>query len=285
MSKPALVADVVATWMRLGQDRPTLVFAVDRAHAKRLVNEFEAAGIATAYIDAFTDSPDRKAIFAQFAAGAVRVIVSVATLTTGIDLDVRCIVLARPTKSEMLYVQIVGRGLRIAEGKDHCLILDHSDSTLRLGFPDQIHHDGLDDGSPRTSLSRNKEREEPLPKECPACSFVKPAGIHTCPSCGFAPERQSNVRSIDGELAEFDAAKAKKIHKADKQTKQRWYSMLLHLAHQRGYRPGWVANQYRAKFNVWPQGLLGIQVPADAEVLNWVRHRMIRYAKSKAKAA
>ena len=52
----------------------------------------------------------------------------------GIDWDVRCIILARPTKSEMLFVQIIGRGLRLAEGKEDCLILDHSDTHLRLGF-------------------------------------------------------------------------------------------------------------------------------------------------------
>lgn len=61
-------------------------------------------------------------------------IASVGCLTTGVDLDVRCIVLARPTKSEMLFVQIIGRGLRRAPGKVDCLILDHSDTHSRLGF-------------------------------------------------------------------------------------------------------------------------------------------------------
>ena len=69
-------------------------------------------------------------------------------MTTGVDLDVRCIILARPTKSEILYTQIVGRGLRTAEGKQDCLILDHSDTTLRLGFVTDIHHEHLDDGRP-----------------------------------------------------------------------------------------------------------------------------------------
>ncbi len=56
-------------------------------------------------------------------------------------------ILARPTKSEILYTQIIGRGLRTADGKDHCLILDHSDTTLRLGFVTDIHHTTLDDGA------------------------------------------------------------------------------------------------------------------------------------------
>ena len=61
--------------------------------------------------------------------------------------------------------------------------------------------------------------------------------------------------------------------------------MLTSIARQRGYREGWVANQYRAKFGVWPQGLILIEVPPDSEVLNWVRHRMIKFAKSRKAAA
>ena len=156
----------------------------------RAPQEFEVRRIATAYIDAFTESAERKTIFGQFSDGAMRVIVSVATLTTGIDLDVRCIVLARPTKSEMLFVQIAGRGLRTAEGKDHCLILDHSDTTLRLGFPiKSIATRSMT--APAQVIAVRQEREEPKPKECPACNFLKPARVHKCPTCGFAPERQS----------------------------------------------------------------------------------------------
>ena len=65
------------------------------------------------------DHPDeRKRIAERLALGQVKVICNVATMTTGIDLDVRCIILARPTKSEILFVQIVGRGLRTAPGKE-----------------------------------------------------------------------------------------------------------------------------------------------------------------------
>jgi DNA repair protein RadD len=67
-------------------------------------------------------------------------------LTTGIDLDVRCIVLARPTKSRILFTQTIGRGLRTAEGKDYLLILDHAGNHLRLGMVTDIAQDRLDDG-------------------------------------------------------------------------------------------------------------------------------------------
>ena len=140
-----------------GEDRPTLCFAVDRAHAKNLQLQFLAAGISAEYIDAYTEAAERKAIAKRFHAGEVKVVCNVGCLTTGIDWDVRCIILARPTKSEMLYVQMIGRGLRTAEGKADCLILDHSDNHTRLGFVTDIHHEELDDGEPkRRSASRTR---------------------------------------------------------------------------------------------------------------------------------
>ncbi len=61
MSQPVLVADTVSTWLRLGEDRPTLCFAVDRAHARKLADEFEAAGIPTGYVDINTPADERSA--------------------------------------------------------------------------------------------------------------------------------------------------------------------------------------------------------------------------------
>ena len=115
MRQPVLVADTVSTWLKLGEDRPTLCFAVDRAHARKLADQFEAAGVPTGYVDASTPIEERENIARRLREGQIKVIVNIATMTTGVDLDVRCIILARPTKSEILYTQIVGRGLRTAE--------------------------------------------------------------------------------------------------------------------------------------------------------------------------
>jgi superfamily II DNA or RNA helicase len=98
----ALVADVVETWITHGKGRPTLCFAVDRAHAMHLQQKFIASGITAEYIDAYTDAIVRRAIAERFHNGGVEIVRNVGCLTTGIDWDVRCIILARPTKSEML---------------------------------------------------------------------------------------------------------------------------------------------------------------------------------------
>lgn len=278
MDKPELTADVVSTWLKLGENRPTLCFAVNRAHARSLEQQFERAGVSTAYVDAHTDRAERGTIGEAFNAGRVKVVVNVGCLTTGVDWDVRCLVLARPTKSEMLFVQIIGRALRTAPGKVDALILDHSDTTLKLGFVDTIHHDTLDDGRPVERVSVQRKAKEALPKECPAadCHYVKPAGVRKCPACGFEPVFRQDVEVIDGELTQLKGVKGKA---ADRATKQKFWSGLLWYVDNRGKKEGWASHKYKERFGVWPNGLRAIVMEPDINCRNFVKASAIRYAK------
>ena len=212
MDKQPLVADIVETWLKHGRGRPTLCFAVNWAHAEHIQTKFQEAGVRAAYIDCFTKQEERKQIREHFASGDLEVVCNVDVLTLGVDWDVRCIILARPTKSEMRFVQGVGRGLRPAEGKDHCLILDHSDTTIQLGFVTDIHHEVLDNGRRRQSSKRDNVR---LPKECPRCACLRPIHTNVCPHCGFEAKVTGNIFTIDGELRELNRKKQPIIDKAD----------------------------------------------------------------------
>lgn len=277
MGQQGLVADVVDCWLRNAEGRSTLCFAVDRAHAKHLEQRFAAAGVSTAYIDANTSADDRNKIRDRFHDGDVRVVCNVGCLTTGVDWDVRCIVLARPTKSEMLFVQIVGRGLRTAEGKEDCLILDHSDTHLRLGFVTDINRDTLDDGRERTTRKNENVR---LPKECPQCSYLKAPRVRTCPACGFATEAQPNVDTAEGELIELDPAKRKS--QASSAEKAAFFGQLRYIANERGYSEGWCSHKFREKFGVWPNGFKAVEpLEPTPQVRNWIKSRQIAWAKSK----
>lgn len=121
MNQPKLVADIVETWLARGENRPTLCFATGRKHARAIHDQFRSVGVPAAYVDANTPRAEREAIGRALAAGEIKIVCNIGTLTTGIDWDVRCIILARPTQSESLFVQIVGRGLRTADGKPDCL--------------------------------------------------------------------------------------------------------------------------------------------------------------------
>jgi DNA or RNA helicases of superfamily II len=229
--------------------------------------------VTTAYVDMHTSREEREAIKHSFQSGAVRIVVNVGVLTTGVDWDVRCLILARPTKSEILYVQIVGRALRTAPGKDHALILDHSDTTLRLGLPTDIHHEHLDDGKPLQKTAGIKA--VPKPHECVKCHYLMAATTSECPSCGWVSRRQSNVITVNGTLAEVRRPSLEHPHIM----KQRWHAELLGLARERGKSDKWVLATYRSKFNEWPMQRSALPVHPGAEVVNYVRSRNIAYAK------
>jgi DNA repair protein RadD len=279
MDQSALVADVVDTWINRGRGRPTLCFAVDRVHAKHLQTKFAESGVLAEYVDCFTSKLDRKAIAKRFHAGEIDVICNVGVLTTGVDWDVRCIILARPTKSEMLFVQMIGRGLRTADGKDDCLILDHSDNHIRLGFVTDIHHEKLDDGRERQKAE--PKSKEALPKKCGKCSFLKPPKVLICPACGFKPEPKCTVENKAGELVEFSSRNA--VKGPTQQERIIFFAELRHIADQRCYKQGWAAQQYKSKFGSFPPWGWN-QLPTikpTASTLSFVRSRQIAYAKAR----
>lgn len=277
MGDNVLVADIVQTWLKLADWQPTLVFAVDRAHAAKLQAEFAAAGVPMGYCDAHVDRIERKVLFDRMARGEIAGICNVGTLTTGVDADVRCIVLARPTKSEMLHVQIIGRALRTAPGKTDALILDHADNHARLGFVTDIHHPSLLGGKERAQT--RKEQGEPLPKECPSCHGLKAPKIAECPHCGFVPERRSDIETEDGELQELTRGGVKA--KATMAEKQAFWSMANHVDRERGKGGRLAKALYKGKYGVWPKGLDPRPVQPTPEFLSYERSRRIAFAKSR----
>ncbi len=279
MNASTLVADIVDTWLQRAKNRQTLCFAVDRAHAKHLQAKFVEAGVSAGYIDAYTPIDERTEIERQFHSGSIRVVCNVGCLTTGIDWDVRCIILARPTKSEILFVQIIGRGLRPAEGKEDCLILDHSDTHLRLGFVTDINHEVLDDGRARANPKASGLIHPP--KECPRCAFLKPPQTRECPACGFKTEAIDTTEVGDGELVEITGQKKRGVA-ASKNEKAAFYAQLMGYAQMRGYSPGWAAHKFREKFDVWPNSYKDVrEMEPTPAVLSWIKSRQIAWAKSK----
>src|SRR5262245_41185831 len=113
----------------------TVVFATSVSHSVHLKEEFVRAGVRAEHLDGSTPKDERDDILARLASGDLEIVVNCLVLTEGYDLpDLGCIVLARPTKSMGLFRQMVGRGLRPAPGKDHCLVLDHAGAVFAHGF-------------------------------------------------------------------------------------------------------------------------------------------------------
>ena len=276
MEKDVLVAGIVETWLAKGEDRPTLLFAVNCAHAKKLQQRFERAGIACGYVDAYTTREEREYLKDQFHSGGLRIVCSVGTMIVGVDWDVRCIIMARPTKSIMLYVQAIGRGLRTAEGKQDLLILDHSDNSLRLGLVTDIQPRELSICNKKEGSGGDKEeKKEKLPKECTACTYLKPAGVHKCPNCGFEPLKKS-IEEKQGELVELTPKRKLKVKMEDKQA---FFSGLVSMAIHKGYSLGWASNAYREYYGVWPNQLEKVPGEILPVVENFIRSKMRKYVR------
>lgn len=283
MQQGTLVADIVQTWKEKWGKPNTLCFAVDLAHARSIQQRFEQASVACGYQDARTPANERREIKRKFHNGEFPVVVSVGTLILGVDWDCRCISFCRPTRSEMLFVQCIGRGLRIADDKPHCLILDHSDTTQRLGFVSDIHHDELRTGKRE---SNEAKPQVPLPKECKACGFLKPARVSICPNCGVKPQPVNGIHEEDGELIEVTAGitKRPKAREWTMEQKAQFYAELKAYALKHGRKNGWAAHSYREKTGAWPHWTIKDVPPAaaySAITASWVRSRNIAWARGR----
>src|SRR5262249_25094513 len=124
--------------------------------------------------------------------------------------------------------------------------------------------------------AQNKTQDK-LPSVCPSCSYVKPIGVHQCPNCDFAPERQSAVETAPGTLT--------LVKRRDRGGDDRpdVYSHLVSVQERYGYKPGWVYHQFVSYFNEQPLGLVRVNAEPTPEVLSWVKARSIHWAKSKQK--
>lgn len=277
---PDLIGDILTHWRKLANGKQTVVFASSIAHSKHICETFKADGIKAEHIDYFDDDDTRAAILDRFARGETKVLSNVALLSEGWDCpSTEVMILARPTRSLIRFIQMVGRVLRPAPGKERALLLDHSGSTARLGHPCDDLPLVLDDGKPKKA-GQGPERTEPLPKPCQKCHFIKPAKVHTCPQCGFAPERQSDVVVGAGDLVKQERRKPIK-----KEVGQHVYSQFLGYARNRGYQPGWAYHKYREFTGKAANGLRQVPATPTPEILGWIKSRQIAAAKAHAKEA
>ena len=171
-----------------------LVFCSGVAHGKHVAEElrkrdnYKDEGVREVYgdtlfraeqIQEFTEDP------------LVKYMVNCNVLTTGFDCPhIDCVVLLRATVSPGLYYQMCGRGFRIADGKDDCLVLDYGDNVMRHGPVDNI--------TPIQKTGQKGDGVAPA-RTCPECATIMAASCTVCPGCGFMFPRQPNHNTEAGE--------------------------------------------------------------------------------------
>lgn len=290
MNVPKLVGDVVSNWHRIASDRQTLVFAINVAHSMALKDSFVASGVKAEHIDGETPTDERDAILDRYRKGETWVLCSCGVMTTGTDLPMcSCIVMARPTKSLVLYLQIGGRGMRVHPGKANMMFLDHA------GVIDE--HGYLDDPIPWSLTADDKVQDrkklmkrpvERKPVTCPACKYVFSAA-RTCPACGHEMHkyRAKDVEVVDGELHRLDRNGNRIKKEFTMQEKGKFFAELKGHGNIKGYKEGWAAWAYRERFKVWPDHSIRDvpqQIPSLATAA-WIKFLNIKRAKSLAKGA
>ena len=126
---------IVDSFIQHGSNRKkTVAFCADVKHAIDLAEAFNVAGIVAATIHGNMDIEDRRRVLQAFADGKIRILTNCGVLTEGFDCpEIDAILLCRPTRSQGLYVQCVGRGTRVSPGKKDCLVMDFVDAS-RLGL-------------------------------------------------------------------------------------------------------------------------------------------------------
>jgi len=283
MDKAPLVGDIVSHWFKLSPNRQTMVFAVNIAHSKHICAQFLAAGVAAVHVDYHMTDEEKQAIYADFKAGRSMVLCNCALLSEGADFPAcETLILARPTKSKVRYVQMFGRVLRtsVETGKTRAIVLDHSGTVKRLGFPWDFAVTHLDDRKHKESAACEADKPEPLPKACPKCHFVKPPKTPECPSCGFKAERPSDVETAEGELVQVRGKKPKAQVQLHDMGKSSIYGQLCQLAHDRKKSEKWVIANYKGIFGTWPRQEYHLVTPTP-ELLSWIHSKNIAWAKSK----
>lgn len=236
-SKPQIIGDAVSHYLKLARGKKTVVMCSTIKHAEQVAEQYNQAGIKAAALHGLAD--DRSGILDDFENGDLMVIASVQLLVEGVDIpSIACVQWLRPTKSLVIWMQGIGRGLRPHSQKDKLIILDHVGNWSRLGLPDDDRDWSLE-GSKRKG--KKSDSEENLSVQvCASCYFSFKSGVYACPHCGEAVEfKERKIEIVEGELERIQKAKEEEeIKKQARKEQGRSQSLeeLIALGVKRQYR-------------------------------------------------
>lgn len=253
LDKAAIYGDVIESYRTLGENRPALAFAINIKHSLHIVDAFNQAGIPAAHLEADTPQSERERILKQLEVGELKVVSNVGVLTVGVDLPfVSCLILARPTLSYNLSMQIIGRGTRPAPGKNDFIVLDHAGNVLEHGPHDEERVCNLD-GFGKEGAKKKEMRR------CDKCFFAWPP-LHPkepCPACNYLPpsappsEREEPKVNTEATLVEYKKSD-------DVRQKEKDIRYFVNICRRQGKKQGWVFYKLKDKYGehyatrVWP---------------------------------
>ena len=177
-----------------GQNRKQwLIFCAGISHAEMVCRILNFSNVSARVVTGDTSPTERDQLITDYKAGKIRALVNCDVLTTGFDApNTDMIVMLRPTLSPGLYVQMMGRGMRTAEGKENCLVLDFAKNIERHGPVNQIKPN---------QKGKRKKTGEMLVKSCKECNSYVPKAATKCPDCGYEfPMRKIQLDLVASQL-------------------------------------------------------------------------------------
>lgn len=268
MDKPELVGNIVQDWLRYAPGRSTIVFASGVNHSVHIRDEFRRAGFRAEHLDGKTPTPNRDDIFAGMREGRIQVLCNFGIATTGVDVPaLKCAVIARPTKSFLLFRQMCGRIQRPFGGYEDAIVIDHGGCWRHHGFPDEdvewsLNAEGtVRERTDRARKERDRQSENNDPLACTNCPCIFRGPV--CPVCGHVRTRSpKRVEMTPGELREIERARARK--EATVEDKQKAWDGFLRWAAFSDRRVGAASGRFKDRFGVWPNRVNGLLRVASA---------------------
>jgi DNA repair protein RadD len=243
-----IVGDIVGHYERLAKDTRAIYFCVSVAYSKKLAEEFTASGYPAQHLDARDNAAKRSEAARAFARGELKVLTNVGLFTEGYDLaaqagmpvTVETVGLVRPTMSESLAIQQMGRCLR---AKDYPgIIIDHADVITMHGLPDTERE--------WTLAGRTKKPGPAMVKTCPSCFAAIPITVAICPECGHDFDIEKGVRKLghtEGDLVEINPEEFNKRRRNWRQVVAgcKSYADFVAAGKFLGYKPGWAHHAWK----------------------------------------
>lgn len=263
-----LGANLVGSYRRHANGLRCLVFAININHSKEIVAQYNAAGVKAVHLDGTTHKDLRAEALERFATGQIQVISNCQLFDEGFDLPaLEAVQLALPTRSLSRYLQMVGRAMRPAAGKENAIIIDHTDNWQMHGLPDADRIwtlDGVRDKNETKYSIRNQEDgsvREMEPHEIPTPIQIELREIDRHNNDLKAQQQKKaalrqeklaiwKVNEREQQERRLLLAKISGTTKKEKipQTLEEWeikYQEILTLQIKRDYKPGWI--YYRLK--------------------------------------
>lgn len=255
IDKPTITGDAVATYKKYANGLRCVVMCVSVKHAKHVAESYNAAGIPAESMDGTQSDAQREATLGRVESGETLVVCAVQLLIEGVDLpNLSCVQWLRPTQSLIVYMQGVGRGLRVAPGKERLIVLDQVSNWTRHGLPDDDREWSLE-GRKRKSRKKSDDDPEVSAQQCSLCFSIFRRGPTVCPSCGadLPTGGRADIEVVEGELVKLNIENLRREQRKE-QGQAKGLRDLVALGMRRGMKnpSAWATNVFCARANRRP---------------------------------